>query len=90
MRGLTLILGLAAPLALAACSPRGADDVNRQVEAEIENQTVDIRQTVTQLAPGTTPMASSSIAYSRAPSRMKLSSASQRRKATSSSTSSAS
>ena len=58
MRGLTLIPGLAAALALAGCSPRGADDANRQREAEIENQqTVDVPQTVNQLTPGTTPMA---------------------------------
>jgi hypothetical protein len=49
--------GLAGLLALSACSPRGADEANRQREAEIENQTVDVPQTVTQLAPGTTPMA---------------------------------
>lgn len=57
MPGRTICTGLAALLALAACSPRGADDANRQREAEIENQTVDIPQTVTQIAPGTTPMA---------------------------------
>ena len=58
MRGLVLILGLAAPLALAGCTPRGADDANRQRDAEIENQqTVDVPQTVNQLTPGTTPMA---------------------------------
>ena len=49
--------GLAMPLALAACSPRGADEANRQNEAAIENQTVDVPQTVQQLAPGTTPVA---------------------------------
>ncbi len=57
MRGFLLSSGLAALLALAACSPRGADEANRQREAEIENQTIDIPQTVMQLAPGTTPMA---------------------------------
>jgi hypothetical protein len=57
MRGLVLLLGLAAPLALAGCSPRGAEDANRQREAEIENQTIDVPQTVNQLTPGTTPMA---------------------------------
>lgn len=57
MRAALLSPGLAALLALAACSPRGADEANRQREAEIENQTVDVPQTVTQLAPGTTPMA---------------------------------
>lgn len=57
MRGFTPILGLAAPLALAACAPRGAVDDNRQNAAAIENQTVDVPQTVQQLAPGTTPVA---------------------------------
>ena len=57
MRGLVLLLGLAAPLALAGCSPRGAEDANRQRDAEIENQTIDVPQTVNQLTPGTTPMA---------------------------------
>ena len=57
MRRSLLLPGLAAALALAACSPRGADDVNRQREAEIENQTVDIPQTVEELPPGTTPVA---------------------------------
>lgn len=49
--------GLPMLLALAACSPRGAEDANRQLEAQFENQTRDIPQTVNQLAPGTTPMA---------------------------------
>ena len=57
MRAVLLNAGLAVVLALAACSPRGADDGNRQRDAEIENQTIDVPQTVTQLAPGTTPMA---------------------------------
>jgi hypothetical protein len=57
MRGLGLKLGLAASIALAACSPRGADDESRRNTAEVENQTIDVPQTVTQLAPGTTPMA---------------------------------
>jgi hypothetical protein len=46
---------LAALLALAGCGPRGAQQQNRQNEAEID--TVDVPQTVTRLAPGTTPMA---------------------------------
>jgi hypothetical protein len=49
-------LGMAA-LALAACNPRGAEEQNRQNAAEAEADTVDIPQTVTRLAPGTTPMA---------------------------------
>lgn len=46
---------LAALLALAACSPRGAEQQNQEANEEI--QTVDVPQTVTQLPPGTTPMA---------------------------------
>ena len=46
---------LAALLAFAACSPQGAEQQNQQNEEEI--QTVDVPQTVTQLPPGTTPMA---------------------------------
>jgi hypothetical protein len=58
MRGPTLSAGLAVMLALAACSPRGADDSNRQRDSEIENQqTVDIPQTVNEMEPGATPMA---------------------------------
>jgi hypothetical protein len=57
MLGRMISPGLAVVLTLAACSPRGADDGNRQRDAEIENQTIDVPQTVTQLAPGTTPMA---------------------------------
>jgi len=52
-----LAAGLTALLALAACSPRGAEDADRQDNAEFENQVVDIPQTVNQLTPGTTPMA---------------------------------
>lgn len=57
MRDVPLLPGLAAALALAGCAPRGADEQNRQDAARMENQTVDIPQTVTRLAPGTTPMA---------------------------------
>jgi hypothetical protein len=46
---------LAALLALTACSPRGAEQQNQESNEEI--QTVDVPQTVTQLPPGTTPMA---------------------------------
>jgi hypothetical protein len=49
-------LGLVA-LALAACAPQGAQQQNQQNAVEAEAETVDIPQTVTQLAPGTTPMA---------------------------------
>ena len=49
------IPALAAALALAACSPQGAEHQNEQNAEEI--QTVDVPQTVTQLPPGTTPMA---------------------------------
>ena len=56
MRAALFSLGLAA-FALAACNPRGAGEQNQQTNAEYENETVDIPQTVTRLAPGTTPMA---------------------------------
>ena len=56
MRRAFLSLSLAA-LALGACSPQGAQQQNQQNAAETEADTVDIPQTVTQLAPGTTPMA---------------------------------
>lgn len=49
------IPAFAAALALAACAPQGAEQQNQQNEEEI--QTVDVPQTVTQLPPGTTPMA---------------------------------
>ena len=51
------IVTLAALLALGACGPRGAEQQNRQNASEAEADTVDIPQTVTRLAPGTTPMA---------------------------------
>ena len=46
-----------AALALGACSPQGARQQNQQGNAATEADTVDIPQTVTRLAPGTTPMA---------------------------------
>ena len=49
------IPALAAALALAACAPQGAEQQNEGNSEEI--QTVDVPQTVTQLPPGTTPMA---------------------------------
>ena len=51
--GFTLI---ALSLALAACGPRGAQQQNQQGNAQAEADTVDIPQTVTRDAPGTTPM----------------------------------
>ena len=56
-RGAEILASLAALLALAACGPRGAEQQNRQNAAEAEADTIDIPQTVTRLAPGTTPMA---------------------------------
>jgi hypothetical protein len=56
MRAAVFSLGMAV-LALAACNPRGAEEQNRQNAVEAEADTVDIPQTVTRLAPGTTPMA---------------------------------
>src|SRR5258707_13783556 len=49
------IPALAAAFALAACAPQGAEQQNEQNSEEI--QTVEIPQPVTQLPPGTTPMA---------------------------------
>jgi hypothetical protein len=56
MRRAFLSLGLAAS-ALGACAPQGAEQRNQQNAAATEADTVDIPQTVTRLAPGTTPMA---------------------------------
>ena len=47
---------LAVGLAASACGPQGAPVRNAQVENEII-ETVDVPQTVTAMAPGTTPMA---------------------------------
>ncbi len=47
---------LAASLALAGCGPSGAPERNAGVDNEMI-ETVDVPQTVTQVAPGTTPMA---------------------------------
>lgn len=49
--------GLAALAALAACGPTGAPEVNRSDNLSTDVETVDVPQTVTRLAPGTTPMA---------------------------------
>lgn len=50
-------IGLFASMVLAACGPTGAPEVNRSDNAAAEVETVDVPQTVTRLAPGTTPMA---------------------------------
>ncbi len=50
-------IGLFALAALAACGPTGAPEVNKAGDNATEVETVDIPQTVTRLAPGTTPMA---------------------------------
>ena len=52
-RSLLLLLGLAA---LAACD-RGVPEREAAPDAEPEPRTIDIPQTVTEIAPGTTPMA---------------------------------
>lgn len=49
--------GLAVLTALAACGPTGAPEVNRSDNLSTDVETVDVPQTVTRLAPGTTPMA---------------------------------
>jgi hypothetical protein len=56
MTGSRQILAIAALLAASACGPQGAPVRNAQVENEII-ETVDVPQTVTAVAPGTTPMA---------------------------------
>ena len=43
--------------ALAACGPKGAPERQGNGQATAEIQTVDVPQTVTSEAPGTTPMA---------------------------------
>jgi hypothetical protein len=50
-------LTLAALAMLAACNPKGAPERQDNGQAAAEPQTVDIPQTVTSEAPGTTPMA---------------------------------
>jgi hypothetical protein len=50
-------LVLTALAALAACNPKGAPERQDNGQAAVEPQTVDIPQTVTSEAPGTTPMA---------------------------------
>ena len=54
-----LALSLVAALALAACDGGAVPErkERQRAKAEAEPETVDIPQTVTQLAPGTTPMA---------------------------------
>lgn len=48
---------LTALAALAACGPKGAPEHEGNGQAAVEQPTVDIPQTVTSEAPGTTPMA---------------------------------
>ena len=50
-------LALAGLAALPGCKGRGGEDAARNGQAAAEPRTVDIRQTVTAVAPGTTPMA---------------------------------
>jgi hypothetical protein len=59
MKTAPAFIGLACLAALAACGPTGAPQSqgNRQAQAEPEPETIEIPQTVTQVAPGTTPMA---------------------------------
>lgn len=52
------VIALAGVLALSACGPEGApQQPKRDAAREPEPRTVDIPQTVTEVAPGTTPMA---------------------------------
>ena len=55
MAGTRRACALAGLLALAACAPRGAELQNQDNAEDVA--TVDVPQTVTQLPPGTTPMA---------------------------------
>ena len=58
MRRLVVICAAAAIAGASACSPPGAPERDaKQKQAEPEPQVVDIPQTVTEVAPGTTPMA---------------------------------
>lgn len=57
MNARPLLIPLAGLALLAGCGPRGAEERNQQNAVEAETDTVDIPQTVEQLAPGTTPMA---------------------------------
>lgn len=50
------LVPVAALLALAACGPTGAPERNT-ADSNAATETIDIPQTVTRLAPGTTPMA---------------------------------
>jgi hypothetical protein len=52
-----LALAFAALAALSACHPKGAPERQDNGQASAEPQTIDIPQTVTSEAPGTTPMA---------------------------------
>lgn len=53
-----VLVALSVAAALAGCSPRGAPEQEGNAAAEqAEPETVDIPQTVTEIAPGTTPMA---------------------------------
>jgi hypothetical protein len=52
-----MLAPLAVLAALAACNPKGAPERQGNGQATAEAQTVDIPQTVTSEAPGTTPMA---------------------------------
>lgn len=51
------LIALALLAALAACGPKGAPERRTNSEASEETRTIDIPQTVTAEAPGTTPMA---------------------------------
>ena len=59
MRLAPALLALAGTAALAGCGPTGAPEqqANRMAVAEAEPETINIPQTVTEVAPGTTPMA---------------------------------
>ena len=59
MNRATILVTLAGAAVLGGCGPTGAPEqqANRMTVAEAEPETINIPQTVTEVAPGTTPMA---------------------------------
>jgi hypothetical protein len=51
------VIAAAALIAVSACGPQGAPEREAENESQPEPETVDIPQTVSEVAPGTTPMA---------------------------------
>ncbi len=57
MRRSTVLAAAAGLLAVSACGPQGAPERAPQNDTEPQPETIDIPQTVAEVAPGTTPMA---------------------------------